>query len=32
MACFGGFKVCKFVNRVFVYGSSYSCRDGSEGV
>ena len=32
MACFGIFEVCKFDNGVFMYGSSYSCRDGNEGV
>jgi hypothetical protein len=32
MLALGILKVCQFLDRVFVYGPSYSCRDGDEGV
>jgi hypothetical protein len=31
-ASLGDFEVCQFLERVFVYGPSYSRRDGNEGV
>ena len=31
MLVFGIFSFCEFVNGAFVYGSSYSHRDGNEG-
>ena len=31
-ASFGDFKVCQFLDIMFVYSPSYLCRDGNEGL